>query len=87
MSREERVQVAGAGQASVKRRTAFLQMRVTPQMHDDIARLALDHGNITIRALVMNALKQTYGLSVPNDELGDRRGRSPAQSEKEADHG
>ena len=46
-------------------------------MHAAIARLALDHDNITIRALVMNALKQTYGLDVPDAELRDQRGRQP----------
>jgi hypothetical protein len=65
------------GQGSEERRSAFLQLRVTPQMHAAIARLALDHDNITIRALVMNALKQTYGLDVPDAELRDQRGRQP----------
>jgi hypothetical protein len=46
-------------------------------MHTAITRLALDHNNVTVRALVMNALKQTYGLEVPDAELRDRRGRQP----------
>ncbi len=67
--------MAEAGQGSEDRRSAFLQLRVTPTMHMAITRLALDHDNITVRALVMNALKQTYGLEVPDAELRDRRGR------------
>lgn len=80
--------MAGAGQESESRRSAFLQLRVTPTMHSAITRLALDHDNLTVRALVMNALKQTYGLDVPDEELRDRRGRQarPAHSE-ETDHG
>jgi len=69
--------VVNAGQGSEDRRSAFLQLRVTPMMHTAITRLALDHDNITVRALVMNALKQTYGLDVPDAELRDRRGRQP----------
>lgn len=76
------------GQGSEDRRSAFLQLRVTPKMHAAITRLALDHDNITVRALVMNALKQTYGLDVSDAELRDQRGRQPrpALSEEE-DHG
>jgi hypothetical protein len=74
---EERTPVAMEGQGSEDRRSAFLQLRVTPEMHATIARLALDQGNITLRALIMNALKQTYGLDVPDEELRDRRGRQP----------
>lgn len=69
--------MAGEGQGSEERRSAFLQLRVTPAMHTAITRLALDHDNVTVRALVMNALKQTYGLEVPDAELRDRRGRQP----------
>lgn len=69
--------MVNAGQGSEDRRSAFLQLRVTPMMHTAITRLALDHDNITVRALVMNALKQTYGLDVPDAELRDRRGRQP----------
>lgn len=76
-AREEREHMVTEGQGSEERRSAFLQLRVTPQMHAAIARLALDHDNITIRALVMNALKQTYGLDVPDAELRDQRGRQP----------
>lgn len=77
-----------AGQGSEDRRSAFLQLRVTPTMHKAIARLALDNDNLTVRALVMNALKQTYGLEVPDEELRDRRGRRPhAAALKENDHG
>lgn len=72
-----------AGQGDEARRSAFLQLRVTPQMHADIARLALDRDNITVRALVMNALKQTYGLDVPEEELRDRRGRQPRSTQHE----
>lgn len=72
-----------AGQGGETRRSAFLQLRVTPQMHADIARLALDRDNITVRALVMNALKQTYGLDVPDAELRDRRGRQPRPAQHE----
>lgn len=72
-----------AGQGSEARRSAFLQLRVTPQMHADIARLALDRDNITVRALIMNALKQTYGLDVPEEELRDRRGRQPRPAQPE----
>lgn len=76
-----------AGQGGETRRSAFLQLRVTPQMHADIARLALDRDNITVRALVMNALKQTYGLEVPDAELRDRRGRQPRPAQcKEPDN-
>lgn len=76
------------GQGSEDRRSAFLQLRVTPKMHAAITRLALDHDNITVRALVMNALKQTYGLDVSDAELRDQRGRQPrpALSEEE-EHG
>ena len=35
------------GQGSEDRRSACLQLRVTPKMHATIARLALDQGNIT----------------------------------------
>lgn len=75
------------GQGSEDRRSAFLQLRVTPKMHAAITRLALDHDNITVRALVMNALKQTYGLDVSDAELRDQRGRQPrpALSEEEED--
>lgn len=69
--------MVNAGQGSEDRRSAFLQLRVTPMMHTAITRLALDHDNISVRALVMNALKQTYGLDVPDAELRDRRGRQP----------
>jgi len=80
--------VAMEGQGSKDRRSAFLQLRVTPQMHVSIARLALDQGNITLRALIMNALKQTYGLDVPDEELRDRRGRQPRPALlKETDDG
>lgn len=80
--------VAMEGQGSKDRRSAFLQLRVTPEMHVSIARLALDQGNITLRALIMNALKQTYGLDVPDEELCDRRGRQPrAALLKEIDDG
>jgi hypothetical protein len=80
--------VAGEGQESDVRRSAFLQLRVTPTMHTAITRLALDHDNLTVRALVMNALKQTYGLDVPDEELRDRRGRQPRPANlKETDHG
>lgn len=80
--------VADAGQGSEDRRSAFLQLRVTPKMHTAITRLALDHDNITVRALVMNALKQTYGLDVSDAELRDRRGRQPRPAlSKEEDHG
>jgi hypothetical protein len=76
------------GQGSKDRRSAFLQLRVTPEMHVSIARLALDQGNITLRALIMNALKQTYGLDVPDEELRDRRGRQPRPALlKETDDG
>lgn len=80
--------MADAGQGSEDRRSAFLQLRVTPKMHTAITRLALDHDNITVRALVMNALKKTYGLDVSDAELRDQRGRQPrpALSEEE-DHG
>jgi len=48
----------------------------------------LDQGNITLRALIMNALKQTYGLDVPDEELRDRRGRQPRPALlKETDDG
>lgn len=80
---EERIAREGAGQGSESLRSAFLQLRVTPQMHADIARLALDRGNITVRALIMNALKQTYGLDVPEEELRDRRGRQPRSAQHE----
>ncbi|WP_231726001.1 MULTISPECIES: hypothetical protein [unclassified Sphingomonas] len=57
-------------------------------MHTAITRLALDQDNLTVRALVMNALKQTYGLDVPDEELRDRRGRQPRPAnQKETDHG
>jgi len=80
--------VAMEGQGSKDRRSAFLQLRVTPEMHVSIARLALDQGNITLRALIMNALKQTYGLDVPDEELRDRRGRQPRPALlKETDDG
>jgi len=80
--------VAMEGQGSKDRRSAFLQLRVTPEMHVSIARLALDQGNITLRALIMNALKQTYGLDVPDEELRDRRGRQPRPAlHKETDDG
>lgn len=69
--------MASEGQGDEERRSAFLQLRVTPAMHTAITRLALDHNNVTVRALVMNALKQTYGLEVPDAELRDRRGRQP----------
>lgn len=69
--------MASEGQGGEERRSAFLQLRVTPAMHTAITRLALDHNNVTVRALVMNALKQTYGLEVPDAELRDRRGRQP----------
>jgi hypothetical protein len=77
--------VAGEGQGSENRRSAFLQLRVTPTMHTAITRLALDHDNLTVRALVMNALKQTYGLDVPDAELRDRRGRQPRPALTEGD--
>lgn len=80
--------MAMEGQGSKDRRSAFLQLRVTPEMHISIARLALDQGNITLRALIMNALKQTYGLDVPDEELRDRRGRQPRPALlKETDDG
>lgn len=80
--------MAMEGQGSKDRRSAFLQLRVTPEMHVSIARLALDQGNITLRALIMNALKQTYGLDVPDEELRDRRGRQPRPALlKETDDG
>ena len=80
--------MAMEGQGSKDRRSAFLQLRVTPEMHVSIARLALDQGNITLRALIMNALKQTYGLDVPDEELRDRRGRQPRTAlHKENDDG
>ena len=80
--------MAMEGQGSKDRRSAFLQLRVTPEMHVSIARLALDQGNITLRALIMNALKQTYGLDVPDEELRDRRGRQPRPAlHKETDDG
>lgn len=80
--------MAVAGQGSEDRRSAFLQLRVTPTMHRAISQLALDHDNLTVRALVMNALKQTYGLDVPEEELRDRRGRQPqAAAPKELDNG
>ena len=80
--------MAMQGQGSKDRRSAFLQLRVTPEMHVSIARLALDQGNITLRALIMNALKQTYGLDVPDEELRDRRGRQPRTAlHKENDDG
>ena len=80
--------MANEGQGSEDRRSAFWQLRVTPKMHAAITRLALDHDNITVRALVMNALKQTYGLDVSDAELRDQRGRQPrpALSEEE-EHG
>ena len=80
--------MAGEGQGNDVRRSAFLQLRVTPTMHTAITRLALDQDNLTVRALVMNALKQTYGLDVPDEELRDRRGRQPRPANpKETDHG
>lgn len=80
--------MATAGQGSEDRRSAFLQLRVTPTMHKAITRLALDHDNLTVRALVMNALKQTYGLDVSDEELRDRRGRQPRPADqKETDDG
>lgn len=80
--------MAMAGQGSEDRRSAFLQLRVTPTMHKAITRLALDHDNLTVRALIMNALKQTYGLEVPDEELRDRRGRQPRlPALEENDHG
>ncbi len=80
--------MAMEGQGSKDRRSAFLQLRVTPEMHVSIARLALDQGNITLRALIMNALKQTYGLDVPDEELRDQRGRQPRPALlKETDDG
>lgn len=80
--------MAMAGQGSEDRRSAFLQLRVTPAMHKAITRLAFDHDNLTVRALIMNALKQTYGLDVPDEELRDRRGRQPqVTAPKEIDHG
>ena len=85
---EERTPLAMEGQGSEDRRPAFLQLRVPPEMHATIARLALDQGNITLRALIMNALEHTYGLDVPDEELRDRRGRQPRPALlKETDDG
>lgn len=52
-----------------------MQIRVSKALRNEIARIALDQGGMTFRALILSALKETYGLEIADTELRDRRGR------------
>ena len=54
---------------------ALVQIRVSKALRKEIAQLALDQDGMTIRALILSALKATYGLAVADADLRDRRGR------------
>ncbi len=58
---------------------AIVQIRVPKSLRNEIARIALDQGGMTFRALILSALKATYGLDVADDELRDRRGRQAGE--------
>lgn len=64
---------------------AIVQIRVTKALRNEIARIALDRGGMTFRALILSALKTTYGLEVADSDLRDRRGRQPGEGAGQGD--
>lgn len=58
---------------------AIVQIRVSKALRNEIARIALDQGGMTFRALILSALKATYGLEIAESELRDRRGRQAGE--------
>ncbi|MBT2246249.1 hypothetical protein JQK15_22345 [Sphingobium sp. BHU LFT2] len=58
---------------------AIVQIRVSKALRNEIARIALDQGGMTFRALILSALKDSYGLDVAEADLRDRRGRQASE--------
>ncbi len=61
---------------------AILQIRVSKALRNEIARIALDQGGMTFRALILSALKDSYGLDVAEADLRDRRGRQASEGKE-----
>lgn len=64
---------------------AIVQIRVTKTLRNEIAQIALNQGGMTFRALILSALKATYGLEVADSDLRDRRGRQAGDSVGQGD--
>jgi hypothetical protein len=71
--------VSGSEQTEGGEGDAIVQIRVPKSLRNEIARIALEQGGMTFRALILSALKATYGLDVADDELRDRRGRQAGE--------
>lgn len=61
---------------------AIVQIRVSKALRNEIARIALDQGGMTFRALILSALKDSYGLDVAEADLRDRRGRQASEGKE-----
>ncbi|CAM5578724.1 hypothetical protein ACFFJ0_01080 [Sphingobium scionense] len=64
---------------------AIVQIRVTKALRNEIAQIALNQGGMTFRALILSALKATYGLEVADSDLRDRRGRQAGEGVGQGD--